>query len=82
MRRGSTCIAGAAFEFDEDEAPYSALREAVLAVASYKGRPNSRTFGRWLSRHKGRISVGLRLNGEADTHGHPAQWWVEKIENS
>ncbi|WP_395819701.1 bifunctional DNA primase/polymerase [Archangium minus] len=57
---------------------FPALKEAVLAVASNRGRPDARTFGKWLSRHKGRIVAGFRLEGEADAHGHAARWWVER----
>jgi hypothetical protein len=56
---------------------FPALKEAVLAVASNRGRPDARTFGRWLSRHRGRIVDGLRLEGEVDAHGHAARWWVD-----
>lgn len=55
---------------------FPALKDAVLAVSSNRGRPDARTFGKWLSRHKGRIVAGLRLECEADAHG--ARWWVER----
>ena len=74
--------AGAALEFGDNEVAYPALREAVLAVASSRGRPNARTLGHWFKRHKGRIVVGLRICGEADAHGHAVQWWIDKVENS
>ncbi|WP_224240202.1 bifunctional DNA primase/polymerase [Hyalangium gracile] len=65
------------FRRPETAEPFQALREAVLGVASNRGRPDARTFGKWLARNKGRIVAGLRLQGEADSHGHASKWWVE-----
>lgn len=66
--------------YDVDET-FVALKGAVLAVASNHGRPDARTFGKWLSKHRGRITAGLRLEGEADAHGHASKWWVDRHEN-
>ena len=55
------------------------LRDAVLVVASNRGHLDARTFGRWLARNKGRIVLGLRLDGGSDAHGHAARWWVDRV---
>jgi putative DNA primase/helicase len=76
-----TCRVSTGEYHDQGEREYRhpELRDAVLAVASIRGRLEGRTFGRWLARHKGRIVAGLRLAGEGDAHGHPIQWWVEHV---
>ncbi|MBX7116387.1 MAG: bifunctional DNA primase/polymerase [Myxococcaceae bacterium] len=56
--------------------------EAINAVASNHGRPDARTLGKWLSRHRGRIVNGLQLNGETDSHGHASRWWVDTCGSS
>jgi putative DNA primase/helicase len=57
------------------ELKHPELKEALQTVAGDRnGVINSRTLGRWLSRHKGRIAKGVRLEGEADEHGHPVRW--------
>lgn len=55
----------------------SAIAEPVLTAASNRGRPDVRTFGKWLSRHRDRILDGVRLRGASDAHGHATRWWVE-----
>jgi hypothetical protein len=52
------------------------LKEALLAVAGQRDSIDARELGKWLSRHKGRIAMGVRLEGRADEHGHPARWWL------
>jgi len=61
----------------ECEYRFPDLRDAVLAVATNRGRADSRRFGYWARRFKGRVADGRRLCGQADKHGHAAQWWVE-----
>ncbi len=55
---------------------YPALREALLMVPGQRDLVDARELGKWLGRHKGRIAKGLRLEGQADDHGHAAQWWL------
>jgi putative DNA primase/helicase len=52
------------------------LKEALVQVAGRAGFIDNRELGKWLSRHKGRIAKGVRLEGEADQHGHAARWWL------
>ncbi|MCH7680559.1 hypothetical protein IID10_14540, partial [candidate division KSB1 bacterium] len=70
---------GDAHEGYEREWRYPALRNAVLAAAASRGRPEVRTLGRWLVRHRGRIAGGLRFAGETDKHGHGWKGMVEKL---
>ena len=58
---------------------HPAFRDAVLAVASIRGRVDGRQFGKWLSQHKGRIVAGRRIRGESNEHGHPVKWYVESV---
>jgi putative DNA primase/helicase len=56
---------------------YPGVREALQNVA--RGRWDSidpRELGKYLGRKKGRVVQGLRLEGEADPHGHAARWWL------
>jgi hypothetical protein len=56
---------------------YPGLKEALQNIAGDRfGAIDPRALGKWFSRHKGRIAQGVRLEGEADEHGHPARWWV------
>jgi hypothetical protein len=55
---------------------HPALKEALVTVAGQRGSIDARELGKWLSRHKGRIAKGVRLEGRADGHGHPARWWL------
>jgi hypothetical protein len=48
----------------------------LVTVAGQRGSIDARELGKWLSRHKGRIAKGVRLEGRADGHGHPARWWL------
>jgi hypothetical protein len=53
------------------------LKEALQNIAGDRvGVIDARALGKWFSRHKGRIAKGVRLEGEADEHGHPARWWL------
>jgi hypothetical protein len=52
------------------------LKEALLTVAAPRGAIDARELGKWFSRHKGRIAKRVRLEGQADEHGHPARWWL------
>jgi putative DNA primase/helicase len=56
-----------------------ALREALLSVGASNGRPNTKTFGKWLARNKGRIADGVRIARMADEHGHAARWWLDPV---
>jgi putative DNA primase/helicase len=59
------------------ESKHPGLKQALQTVAGDRnGVINPRTLGRWLSRHKGRIAKGVRLEGQADEHGHSARWWL------
>lgn len=59
------------------------LKEALTSVAAdRRGMICTRRLGHWLSRHKGRICMGLRLENHADKHGHAARWWLVKIHDS
>ena len=69
---------GDAHEGYEREWRYPTLRNVVLAAAASRGRPEVRTLGRWLVRHRSRIAGGLRFAGESDKHGHGWKWWVDK----
>jgi hypothetical protein len=56
---------------------YPGLKEALQNVAVDRlGGIDPRALGKWFSRHKGRIAKGVRLEGEADEHGHAARWWL------
>ena len=55
---------------------YQGLREALLMGAGQRDSIDARELGKWLGRHKGQIAKGLRLEGQADDHGHAAQWWL------
>ena len=61
----------------ETDHKHPALREAILAGVPTRGRLNARTFGRWLSRHKGRIAGSLKFMRSAETSRGVARWWVE-----
>ena len=61
----------------ETDHKHPALREAILAGVPTRGRLNARTFGRWLSRHKGRIAGSLKVMRSAETSRGVARWWVE-----
>jgi hypothetical protein len=53
------------------------LKEALQNVAGdRRGDIDPRALGKWFSRHKGRIAKRVRLEGEADEHGHSARWWL------
>ncbi len=58
---------------------YPAFRDAVLAVATIRGRVDGRRFGQWLSQQKGRIVAGRRIRGEGDEHGHAVKWYVDSV---
>jgi hypothetical protein len=56
---------------------YSGLKEALRNVAGDRsGMIDHRELGKWLSRHKGRVAKGVRLEGQADNHGHAVRWWL------
>jgi putative DNA primase/helicase len=61
---------------DGSQLQYPGLAEALLTVAAPRGSIDARELGKWFSRHKGRIAKGVRLEGQADDHGHPARWWL------
>lgn len=61
----------------ESQLKFPGLREALLQVAGRRGGfIDNRELGKWLGRHKGRIAKGVRLEGQADEHGHAARWWL------
>jgi putative DNA primase/helicase len=61
------------------QSKYPGLKEGLQNVAGDRaGIIDRRELGKWLSRHKGRIAKGVRLEGEADEHGHAARWWLIK----
>jgi hypothetical protein len=56
---------------------YPGLKEALQNVAGDRLHViDPRALGKWFSRHKRRIAKGVRLEGEADEHGHAARWWL------
>ena len=55
---------------------YSELHNALVTVASRGEIIDTREFGKWLARNKGRIVGGRRLEGKSDKHGHAARWWL------
>jgi putative DNA primase/helicase len=56
---------------------YPSLREVLQNIAGDRnGFIDARGMGKWLSRHKGRIAKGVRLEGEADEHGHAVRWYL------
>ncbi len=62
---------------DSSPLKYPDLQEALKNAAGDKGGfLQARAVGKWLSRHKGRITNQLRLDGKADDHGHAAIWWI------
>lgn len=64
-------------EIECDVPVYPALWEALVNAAGDRGRfLTPKRVGQWLSRHKSRICNNLRLENEADKHGHPAKWWL------
>jgi hypothetical protein len=75
-------------EYDDQgyatEAPdwqFPDLREALISIPTKKtGLIDNREVGKWLSRRKGRIANGLRLQSYVDDNGHPAIWWLDKVD--
>lgn len=68
---------------DDSGCKHPALREALMNAAGGKtGFLTPREFGKWLSRHKGRIVNNLRLDAKADDHGHAGTWWMTDISGS
>lgn len=63
----------------EREHRFPELRDAVLNVATSRGRADGRLFGYWARSVKRRVVDGRRLCGQADEHGHAAQWWIEPV---
>jgi hypothetical protein len=55
---------------------YADLRETLMTVAGRNGVIDARELGKWLSRHRDRVTGGVRLEGRADPHGHAARWWL------
>jgi len=55
----------------------AAFKEAIYGAASNRGRPDTRTLGKWLSRHKGRIIGGHRLESLPNNQG--AKWWLDRV---
>jgi putative DNA primase/helicase len=56
---------------------YPGATEAFQHVAGDRnGAIQGRELGKYLSRQKGRVALGVRLEGEADEHGHAARWWL------
>lgn len=45
------------------------LREAIMMVAGRSGMISSRSLGKWLSEHKGRIVGGMRFEQFGERHG-------------
>ena len=69
--------------WEHDETKANALKEALMNVAAdNKGFITTLRLGQWLSRNKGRVRNNLRLENEVDRHGHPAKWWLVKLDNS
>jgi hypothetical protein len=67
------------------EPTYPDFHAALLAMAqrsaSRTGRsapPDSRMFGKWLQRFKGRIVNGKRFSSRPDEK-HGSEWWVEQV---
>ncbi len=58
---------------------HPALREAIFAGIPARGRLNARIFGKWLSRHKGRIAGGHKFMRSAGISQGVAHWWVENV---
>ena len=54
------------------------LRELIRDLFEGKGEIKSRSLGRWLSRHEGRIVHGLRIR-RAGSNGQSETWIVEKV---
>ena len=83
-RQQNAMSAAQIIEFAEKTVPgpngnqlqYPGLNEALMAVAAPRGRLDARELGKWLSRHKGRIIRNVRLERQADEHGHAARWWL------
>ncbi len=63
----------------ESEYRFPELRDAILNIATTRGRANTNRFGYWARGVKGRVVDGRRLRGQTDEHGHPAEWWVEPV---
>jgi hypothetical protein len=56
---------------------YPGAKEALQHVAGDRnGMIQGRELGKYLGRHKGRVALGVRLEGQADEHGHAARWWL------
>jgi hypothetical protein len=56
---------------------YPGAKEALQHVAADRnGAIQGRELGKYLSRQKGRVALGVRLEGQADEHGHAARWWL------
>ena len=54
---------------------HSELYEALInAVGDKSGFIGTKELGKWLGRHKGRIAMGIRLDGKSDNHGHAIKW--------
>lgn len=53
------------------------FNDVLLAIVGHNNHVDGRNLGKWLSRYKGRIVDGLRLEGRGDKHGHAMQWWLE-----
>jgi hypothetical protein len=63
--------------FGTPQLRYPGLKEVLQSVVEdRRGVIDPRELGKWFSRHKGRIARGVRLEGEADPHGHAAHWWL------
>ena len=56
---------------------YPGAKEAFEHVAGDRnGAIQGRELGKYLSRQKGRVALYVRLDGDADRHGHAARWWL------
>jgi hypothetical protein len=58
------------------------LFEAINEIAYQNGKPNVRTFGRWLDRHAGQLCTGLRLELANRTNGLKRWRVVRTIERA
>lgn len=57
---------------------YPDFREALLAVAGFKGSIDGTRLGNWLRARAGRIVDGRRIQkGSRDSHTKLAKWWVQ-----
>lgn len=57
------------------------LLKAISAVASPPGRTeiDLLRLGKWLSRNRGRVIGGLKLNSEKDKHSKQLVWWLDVV---